>query len=403
VNNEQGIVKSCETLLDDECRTLNEVNSALSLWVAACGRCMLHRELVKLGVRALYWDTDSVIYLHDPSPLAKNPKLGYHGPHVSEKNLGRFNVLGSLTDEMEGLCSLDFCAPRPKTYGYRYPSLDECKELNQSESFVGIHGRIDLERKKTLEKIAKGSKLMAKGFVQSSVTADDFNFDTLCQLVETGDVVKNGECQSYIAVPTTVWQRCPGGKGALADTQGVLTYNKPKIMMNLSNVKCCQQDYHNPFMPCLPYYHEDLKGDEMEEAKTLLEADGRVHRAQLARKKEEQQRESTKRKREAVDENRKRPKENEKFFTYILKGTGRTYVGWTTCDDRRLDQHLGYLQGGAEATKNRIWEKMCVAEVPDKAIAQRLERTVKRFENRQARFNCMQRQCKDNGWVFKNY
>ena len=216
VNNEQGIVKSCETLLDDECRTLNEVNSALSLWVAACGRCMLHRELVKLGVRALYWDTDSVIYLHDPSPLAKNPKLGYHGPHVSKKNLGRFNVLGSLTDEMEGLCSLDFCAPRPKTYGYRYPSLDECKELNQSESFVGIHGRIDLERKKTLEKIAKGSKLMAKGFVQSSVTADDFNFDTLCQLVETGEVVKN----VLHCCPHHRLAALPGGKGGFGGHPG---------------------------------------------------------------------------------------------------------------------------------------------------------------------------------------
>ena len=82
-NNEQGLVKICETFLDDENRTLNEVNSALSLWVAACGRCMLHKELVQLGVRALYWDTDSVVYLHDPDGY--NPKIGYHGPHVSKK------------------------------------------------------------------------------------------------------------------------------------------------------------------------------------------------------------------------------------------------------------------------------------------------------------------------------
>ena len=123
INQEQGIVKSCETYLEDENRTLNEVNAALSLWVAACGRCMLHKELVQPGVRALYWDTDSVVYLHDPQGY--NPKIGYHGPYVCEKNEGKFNVPGSLTDEMNGLCSLNFCGPKPKTYGYKYTTEAE--------------------------------------------------------------------------------------------------------------------------------------------------------------------------------------------------------------------------------------------------------------------------------------
>ena len=37
LNPEQAIVKSSETYLEDENPTLNEVNAALSLWVAACG------------------------------------------------------------------------------------------------------------------------------------------------------------------------------------------------------------------------------------------------------------------------------------------------------------------------------------------------------------------------------
>ena len=269
--------------------------------------------------------------------------------------------------------------------------------------FVEVHGPTDLKNKKTQKKIRAGSKVMAKGFQQSAVTAGDLNFDTLCQLVETGEV--KGE--HFIAVPTTVWQRCPPGKGALADTQGVITYDKPKIMMNLSNVKCCQQDYQNPFLPCLPYHHEDLGEEEMTQAETLLEEDGRVHRAQLDRKNLESRLENTKRKREAVGELRKSRKliVEDRCYTYILQGSGgSSYVGWTTCDKRRLDQHLGYLEGGAAATENRIWEKMCVAKLPDKELARRLEKTVKRIGvNRQARFNCMQRQCKDNGWVFTAY
>ena len=293
---------------------------------------------------------------------------------------------------------MTFVVPSPKPTG----TSTSQKQSVKSEKFVEDHGLIDLKNEKVQKKIRAGSKVMAKGFQQSVVTAGDLNFDTLCQLVETGEV----KGVTFIGVPTTVWQRCPPGKGALADTQGVITYDKPKIMMNLSNVKCCQQDYQNTFLPCLPYHHEDLGETEMKEAETLLEEDGRVHRAQLDRKNLESQLETTKRKREAVGELRKRSKLaiEDGFFTYILKGSGgSSYVGWTTCAERRLDQHLGYLEGGAEATKNRIWEKMCVAELPDKEKARRLEKTVKRFENRHARFNCMQRQCRDNGWTFKKY
>jgi len=261
---------------------------------------MLHKELVQLGVRALYWDTDSVVYLHDPSPKAYNPLIGYHGPFVSEQNKGKFNVLGSLTDEMDGLCSLDFCGPKPKTYGYKYLTEEECRELNECEQFVRVHGKIDLENKKVRKNIKKQSKVMAKGFVQSSVTAGALNFETLCALVE-------GKA-AEIGVPTTVWQRCPAGKGALADAQGVLTYDKPKMLMDVNNVKCSQQDYSCPYLPCLPYGHEDLSEAAMESALELLEKDGRVHRATLARTKEELSLRETKRKRDSAGENRKRRK-----------------------------------------------------------------------------------------------
>ena len=41
INHEQGIAKSCETFLADENRTLNEVNAAISLWVAASGMVLI--------------------------------------------------------------------------------------------------------------------------------------------------------------------------------------------------------------------------------------------------------------------------------------------------------------------------------------------------------------------------
>ena len=386
INHEQGIVKSCETFLEDENRTLNEVNAALSLWVAACGRCMLHRELVQLGVRALYWDTDSVVYLHDPQGY--NPLIGYHRPYVSEKNKGKFNVLGSLTDEMDGLCSLNFCGPKPKTYGYKYLTEDECLELNECELFVRQHGKIDLQNKKVKKNLKKKSKVMAKGFVQTSVTAGALNFETLCDLVE-------GKAAD-IAVPTTVWQRCPAGKGALADTQGVLTYDKPKMLMDVSNVKCSQQDYSCPYLPCLPYGHKDLTEEATATALELLEKDGRVHRATLAREKEEQCLRETKRKRDSAGENRKKRKlAPVKHFCYILQGGTHSYVGSTSCEESLFEQHLANLEGVS------VREKMCYAQVPDIETAKRLEHMVKKPRIKKARLRCMQHHCKDNGWFFK--
>ena len=71
-----------------------------------------------------------------------------------------------------------------------------------AESFVAQHGRIDLN-KKAMNLTAKGSKVMCKGFVQSKETEQELNFDSLCRLVESGQV----DGVNYIAVPTTVWQR----------------------------------------------------------------------------------------------------------------------------------------------------------------------------------------------------
>ncbi len=59
INESLAIVRAKETYARSENQTLYEVSAGLSLWVTACGRCMLYEKLDMLGTRALYYDTDS--------------------------------------------------------------------------------------------------------------------------------------------------------------------------------------------------------------------------------------------------------------------------------------------------------------------------------------------------------
>ena len=92
-------------------------------------------------------------------------------------------MLGSLTDEMEGLVSLNFCGPQAKTYAYKFLTKNEYEELNQSSEFVKQNGLISFTKKQN-KKIEMGAKVMAKGFVQKESTKDVLNFEKLCDLVE---------------------------------------------------------------------------------------------------------------------------------------------------------------------------------------------------------------------------
>lgn len=95
-----------------------EVNNHANIYVAstttAWARLELYKLLEKLGERAIYMDTDSVIFEADEN----NP----------ENNLQTGSFLGELTNELKipGDYITDFISGGPKNYGFRTANGEEC-------------------------------------------------------------------------------------------------------------------------------------------------------------------------------------------------------------------------------------------------------------------------------------
>ena len=81
----------------------NKVNVAIAAFTTTYARLKLYDLLDLLQERALYYDTDSVIYVHQSDK--PDPPLG--------------NYLGDLTDELNGDYITSFVSGGPKNYAYR--------------------------------------------------------------------------------------------------------------------------------------------------------------------------------------------------------------------------------------------------------------------------------------------
>ena len=81
----------------------NKVNVVIAAFTTTYARLKLYDLLDLLQERALYYDTDSVIYVHQPDK--PDPPLG--------------NYLGDLTDELNGDYITSFVSGGPKNYAYR--------------------------------------------------------------------------------------------------------------------------------------------------------------------------------------------------------------------------------------------------------------------------------------------
>ena len=81
----------------------NKVNIVIAAFTTAYARLKLYGLLDLLQERVLYYDTDSVIYVHKSDEPA--PPLG--------------NYLGDLTDELNGDYITSFVSGGPKNYAYR--------------------------------------------------------------------------------------------------------------------------------------------------------------------------------------------------------------------------------------------------------------------------------------------
>ena len=81
----------------------DKVNVVIAAFTTAYARLKLYDLLDLVQERVLYYDTDSVIYVHKPGE--PDPPLG--------------NYLGDLTDELNGDYITSFVSGGPKNYAYR--------------------------------------------------------------------------------------------------------------------------------------------------------------------------------------------------------------------------------------------------------------------------------------------
>ena len=80
----------------------DKVNIVIAAFTTAYARLKLYDLLDLLQERVLYYDTDSVVYIHEPGK--PDPPLG--------------DYLGDLTDELNGGYITTFISGGPKNYGY---------------------------------------------------------------------------------------------------------------------------------------------------------------------------------------------------------------------------------------------------------------------------------------------
>ena len=89
--------------VDEFIQQNNKVNVVIAAFTTAYARLKLYDLLDLLQERVLYYDMDSVIYVHKPGK--PDPPLG--------------NYLGDLTDELNGDYITSFVSGGPKSYAYR--------------------------------------------------------------------------------------------------------------------------------------------------------------------------------------------------------------------------------------------------------------------------------------------
>jgi hypothetical protein len=100
---------------DEYIEMRKDTNIFVAIATTAWARIRLYRELDKLKERAVYCDTDSVIYLKSPVP---------------EENLQCGDFLGDLTSELNpGDHIVDFVSGGPKNYGYVTEKGSSCVKV----------------------------------------------------------------------------------------------------------------------------------------------------------------------------------------------------------------------------------------------------------------------------------
>ena len=128
----------------------NKVNIVIAAFTTAYARLKLYDLLDQLQEQVLYYDTDSVIYVHEPGK--PEPSLG--------------DYLGDLTDELDGDYITAFMSCGPKNYAY---------ETNNNKRITKVRGiTIDYAttKKLNLEVMHSLIHLYVNCHIQGKVTVD---------------------------------------------------------------------------------------------------------------------------------------------------------------------------------------------------------------------------------------
>ena len=86
----------------------NNTNIFVACFTTSHARLMLYDKLDYLNEKVLYFDTDSIIYVDD-----------------GKKTIKTGDMLGEMTDELEGKSITNFVSTRPKSYSFKYGRDDE--------------------------------------------------------------------------------------------------------------------------------------------------------------------------------------------------------------------------------------------------------------------------------------
>ena len=129
----------------------NKVNIVIAAFTTAYARLKLYDLLDQLQEQVLYYDTDSVIYLHEPGK--PEPPLG--------------DYLGDLTDELDGDYITSFMSCGPKNYAY---------ETNNNKRVTKVRGitmNYATTKKLNLEVMRSVIHLYVNCGIQAKVTVDN--------------------------------------------------------------------------------------------------------------------------------------------------------------------------------------------------------------------------------------
>ena len=139
----------------DHCASRNVNTNVFEAAFTTCwDRLQLYEALELLGDRVLYYDTDSVLYVHRPDQ--PDITLGTH--------------LGEFTDELEpALHIVEFCSGGPKNYGYACNDGEtECKVKGFSLNAEGLAQlNYQVLRQNTLDKLRHPMDAPRKTHIQN--------------------------------------------------------------------------------------------------------------------------------------------------------------------------------------------------------------------------------------------